>query len=1733
MAKKKQNTPSAQTSVATTNSFNKGMVKDMSESFMPEGTWYHARNLVNNSNQGDLGVVGNEPSNFLCIQLTYTQIGAIPIVEDYWAIFSTDDDISEIGLFKEKECRYYIISRDSSWNFKKSNIIIGAAKANFDCSFQLYWSDALNPDRSLNIGDITLGNYSNVLNNEPWIGLPYLCTDVLPGPCNDCVPNIPLKINIERTRLSSLMTTPCVKINQRSTGGQLPNGSYYATVAYSINQQRVTDYFNPSQVQPIFSHENLQGSLDITFSNLDTNNFTEFQLVVVSTINQQTVARIIGYYSTETNAISLDNINPELESVPIQLIPLRSVVYEKSEAMYAVNNYLIRTAPTGRFDFNYQPLANQIRTNWIMVEYPADYYEKGGNETGYMRDEQYCFWIRWVYNTGERSSSYHIPGRVAFPWETATYGTTNRDNIERFEDPNYNTKVWEVVNTAYATSLPADLPDQNDPVRTGNIIARGKMGYWESTETYPADKPDVWNATQYSWASTSDPIHNLCGLPIRHHKMPSDFLYSDGASVVDPVPGLNYSHVRVDLTPGDGVAKPVAIRILGVEFENIKAPVDNDGRVIRGIVGYEILRSNRQGNRTILAKGIINNMRSYREDLGTNFPSPDAKEILYPNYVGNYLGKDFTLTDYGGDARDEKNDPDNFLSEYKQSFFTFHSPDTNFQRPFLSATELKLYGELGHSFNLKGSFEPVPGHPKQKLVTNISFLLSTVLAVGYAAKAIRGEYIRKIDGSRPFSTGQSGPMQSIPSGNTNAFTNFSNFSQTYNAFGNLLSNIFGEDIALGAYLSGSVAPLSGGRIGPGQSVEVISSDFKNLTPTLQVVAGIPTFAFYWGSSVNSILDLIKTIIPYRDYVYRSFSHIDLSVMRPGEARLGNTRRSINDSTYLENQFSQLGDFQVNNLYRPQCVGLQIGPFGLQNPQLIDTSVQTIGSVAGETAPSVENYGISFNSPSTGYFRTTSSCFYAGLKVRYRNQYGQIESPKQIPTGCSYNVLSNGGEILSSSSTQLTGSKVVVRSTPPILGGDVYIGRYTEKNTFFYFYDWLYNVVDGTEMDYKLKYMINFPRFFADFTKYDTSDLFQGLSSIFEGFISPGSGQGFFGALSNIWDNFTDLFDNNNDEGIISSLTTLLPSSKYNLDTDDPSIFGLDLPFRISFRFGARNAYMYLFQSGIRDFFVESEYNVDLRDWGERKEERIYDPYGYGNLKELFDTDIIKFGNYYKYDISLGLSKVYNSYISWGSIQDRSYDPNVAEKCFTYYPNRVIYSLPQTREDKKDYWRVFLVNNYNDFSDRVISFKAINKNGAIILFENLTPLLFNAVDQLQTVAGTKITIGDGGLFSQPLQTLNNAEAQFLHGSCQDRLSVINSPAGIYWMSASQGKIFTVTDGLMPISDMGMKWWFSKYLKYYLLDLVPDFDLIGNPVIGIACQSVYDNDNGVLYFSKIDYRIKEQFEGGLTYLGNGEFLIRGFNLNVTTNLKDTRYFDNLSWTISFDTKTKSWLSFHDWHPNYTIPSAKGFLTSKIIGNESSIWRHANFTKSFCKFYGVNYPWEIDYVSSTGQAVNTTRSVEYLLESYVYDRDGIDRFQVLDYNFDEAVVYNTEQTSGLLRLNSTPKNNAPVILQFPKVNLSNIDILYSKEEQKIRFNQFWDITNDRGEFFSGVLVQQPIWNTELNGYIRTLNPANLNYAKPAFERKKFRHYLNHLVLTKNVSNDVKMLLKVINNKLLNSPR
>ena len=180
------------------------------------------------------------------------------------------------------------------------------------------------------------------------------------------------------------------------------------------------------------------------------------------------------------------------------------------------------------------------------------------------------------------------------------------------------------------------------------------------------------------------------------------------------------------------------------------------------------------------------------------------------------------------------------------------------------------------------------------------------------------------------------------------------------------------------------------------------------------------------------------------------------------------------------------------------------------------------------------------------------------------------------------------------------------------------------------------------------------------------------------------------------------------------------------------------------------AYMYTHTNGILDFYVESEVNLDQRDWEDHPAKQIYDVYNNNDIDELFHAKIEKSGNFYKYDDSLSPSKFVTQLSTFGAMQPRDYDPLVSENCFVSYPKRLIYSLQAQEEARRDYWRVFLNFNYKDFKNAVSVIKPISKSGAIIFFPYMSPQLFQGVDALKLGSGTNVTIGDGKLFNQPLQ-----------------------------------------------------------------------------------------------------------------------------------------------------------------------------------------------------------------------------------------------------------------------------------------------------------------------------------------------------------------------------------------------
>ena len=1753
MAKDGQNTSSSDP-----RTFDKGLNKDQNDFHLPPNQWTRGRNAINNSITGDLGRLGNEPANLECISAPYPIIGFIHIIEDVWAVYSTDGTNSAIGLFVERYCNtskpaYEKIVDDPCLGFKLENLIKGVSRPTSVCTYKLYWDDGINPSRNM---EIDIETPSRNLYTDSNTTVPYIQTCVdsngpAPGGCIICT-NTPA-LDCNELRLALFINPICPRIEKGYLGGNLLNGSYFVVMAYAVKGQKISDWYM-SNVQGLFIHDNSASSIDVFIDSIDLR-YDEIIIGVGQVVNAQTVVRQAGIYSTRQTQFSFDTIFNTWPSIPIEQLPIMTPIVDKSDAMYEVNDFLIRVGPTNKLDFNYQPLANQIIAKWQSVQYPSDYYAKGNNLTGHMRDEVEPFFIQWIYDTGDKSNSYHIPGRPPINALEISAVAPGGNALPG------DTVYWQVYNTATLGPL-IGLPA---PDGVGVILQEGFMGYWESTEFYPDKTPQIWDASAHPWSSlTGIPYsgsviadYDLCGKPIRHHKFPEDSL------------GTNLTLNSV----GGGF-----IRIMGVKFENIKAPRDNDGNLIPGIVGYNILRGARNGNRTIIAKGIINNMHE--------FSTPGNSKLgLYANYPYNDLYDDpflstgetsttscLTGTGINGYTPMPGGIGGVGSNQFSDKYYTFHSPDTNFNNPFLAAKEFRIYGNV-HG-KVVGKFDLSEKHPQEKLISDSAFLISSIAGMAVAILNINGErstnrkmpvfpgmsfeetYIKKhnynlsesgsVTGAdttlmyniaAPYGVGTVGPYTTNlnettsnnvsgdvsndvaltgyrsspkPSDFASLSANIASISGNYAAYvgamaGGIplaaaLAGLPLADTSWGGFLTtASTTAVANPAIG-NVSNDVNQKDGQNQRNNsfLNVFANLPTFLNFFSQGTDSFMRLIRAMVKYRDFAVRYHSHgyyDTLSTLRPGQFRTGLINQQYVNAEIIDYDVT----YNINNLFRNRTVVINTVD-GL-------ATVNTAGVAVDRTRYS--GRGITFlnralspipvdieelckvevangSSTTDGALGQICSSWYGALKVRIRNQFGQLNNIVQLPIDNCYTPVT------------INASGIVPNKgdfTTVLFGGDVYINRYTEKNTFFYFYDWLYDQLEGAQFNYKQHYMITYPRFWADFSMFQTNDF---TSSLFTWITTAGGG------------------------GLSPVIT---PSDFYVLDGPGCTTFAGNL---VNTLFFDKKGWFYLFNSGVRDFFVESEINVAYRDYGELASQKFYEPLLGGSTKDIFDTNIIKSGNFYKYDKSLSISQLFMNYTSWASTQASTYDPYVAETCFVYQPKRVIYSLPAQFEGLKDGWKVFLPNNYFDFDNIVTAIKSVNKSGAMIFFDAASPVQFQGTDQLQTDLGTKLTIGDGGLFTQPMQAVINVDTSHEYASCQNRLSVINTPAGLFWISQNQGKIFSLAGGLKEVSNLSLKWWFNQYLPYRLTLDFPDFALLDNPVIGIGCQSVYDNENGLIYFSKVDYSLRKDITETLTYLGSNQFRVDQTGAPVT--LGNPNFFDDASWTTSYDPKIGEWISNHDWHPTLNMPGKNTFMTVSPL-DKRSIWIHNERCDLYCNYYGVDYPFEVEFMVNTGQTVNTLRSIEYLMEAYKYAENCYDRFHVLDYNFDEAVIFNTEQVSGLLKLNLSPKNDPQAILGFPVINATDIDVLFSKEENKYRFNQFWDITDDRGEF--NPIAQRPIWDTEPNGYVRFLNPNNLNYLKPEFQRKKFRHYTTSVLLRKKISGDRKMLVMITNTKDLYSPR
>jgi hypothetical protein len=170
-----------------------------------------------------------------------------------------------------------------------------------------------------------------------------------------------------------------------------------------------------------------------------------------------------------------------------------------------------------------------------------------------------------------------------------------------------------------------------------------------------------------------------------------------------------------------------------------------------------------------------------------------------------------------------------------------------------------------------------------------------------------------------------------------------------------------------------------------------------------------------------------------------------------------------------------------------------------------------------------------------------------------------------------------------------------------------------------------------------------------------------------------------------------------------------------------------------------------------------------------------------------------------------------------------------------------------------------------------------------------------------------------------------------------------------------------------------------------------------------------------------------------------------------------------------------------------------------NTASTWSHLKDTTVYNKYYGNIEPYVIEYPFSyqsydeiLQNVKDFTRAITYLPSTTGFDNDN-SAIEVNGY-FNKAILYNGQQTSGLLLLVPKPLNNLQSYMNYPIYNTDSKTITYAKSDNFYQYNTFWGLVKDK---------TLPLFLTtcESLSIDKVLNQANMDYGKRSYKKEPLR--------------------------------
>lgn len=567
------------------------------------------------------------------------------------------------------------------------------------------------------------------------------------------------------------------------------------------------------------------------------------------------------------------------------------------------------------------------------------------------------------------------------------------------------------------------------------------------------------------------------------------------------------------------------------------------------------------------------------------------------------------------------------------------------------------------------------------------------------------------------------------------------------------------------------------------------------------------------------------------------------------------------------------------------------------------------------------------------------------------------------------------------------------------------------------------------------------------------------------------------------------------------------------------------------------------ESHLLSFYVESTINVGYRHEGTLETE-VYYPKSYLTDLDAFldlertingtiDSDLIP--NYYAYNEDFSKENDVKLYFAL------PFDFDYCSDCYAEFKNRIAYSETKTNEGSGAEWRLFRANNYRDIPPGKGEITNLFIDNSNLYAHTTGSLYYIPVGFQESKTDTEtIYVGTGAFLSLEPKPVKLTDGGYLGSDSQ--WATLTTEFGTIFHSYD--KFFLLSEGLAEISDLGLSIFFSdnqiKFYKQFYDEVGIDYpfqDNIANSK-GIGLMTCFDRAKDRLIITKRDFKALFSFVtydetpgdysvGDIvwnTVNSTFEKIINGISFGgdltvtevETIPFSNTTYFQNLSYTISFDVRQKGWISFHSYLPNFIFNTYDEWYSS-VFTND--IYKHNE--GEYQTFYGVKYPHIIEFPML--QAImnsEVTNHIEFVSHLREFDSTYEIWKDVNDLTFNKVWIYNDKQSTGILD-NVVVNNNPAYELDY-----------HPGECFLLKADKTWRL-NNHYNYVNAIPHSSKRWVDISAGYFIDKVPVNMDYSKPQYELERFRDgYINVRLIYDEEAN-YKLLTKYIQTNNIPSRR